>query len=414
MATFAAQLIFTPVIMHLYDPAAYGTMGSVMGLALLCLPYSTLQYDRAMLLVRDENELQGLRTLSNYLPIAFALVLFTVLLIGGNGLLTAVGLPALGLLALVAPLLIVVSAWAQTSQQMVFARVRYKQNFVFGSLNAFGNKLVAIGYALVWGSGAVGLLLAEFLSRSAQLFFNNRLILRDPPQWARPVPSRTEVWRVARKYSGFPKYELPAVALAGIANQAPLWWIPKHFGLAAFGQFSLAMALLEIPLRLFGNSISSAFYQKAAQTFADKGPKALAQLTNRMVLILAVVGIIPFVTIALSAEPVFVFLFKDRWALAGTITASFCLFYYCRLVAEPVASVFRVVGAQWAYLSIHGLFLIIRVGIIAWTLMTDLPFIDAIRLYVWGNAFVSCVLIALVLILTRRATDTIMPHAGPA
>lgn len=408
--TFIAQLIFTPVIMKLYDPSAYGIMGSLMGLAMLCLPYATLQYDRAMLLVQDETELQSLRTISNFLPVAFALTLFLILLIGGDGLLTSVGLPALGPMALLVPLLLMISAWAQASQQMVFARVRYKQSFIFGSLNAIGNKLVAIGSALVIGSSAIGLLLAEFISRIGQLFFNSRLILKEPPQWRRPLPERGTVWRVARKYAGFPKYELPAVALAGFANQAPLWWIPKHFGLATFGQFSLAMALLEIPLRLLGNSISSVFYQKAAQTFADQGPRALVRLTDRMLLILTAAGIIPFLMIAFLAEPVFTYLFEDRWTLAATITSSFCIFYYFRLIAEPVASVFRVINTQWVYLSTHGAFLLIRVAVIAWTLANGTPFTQAVTIYVWGNVVGSCLLIILVITLTRRAVVVARPR----
>lgn len=412
--TLVAQLVFTPLIMHLYDPAAYGTMGAVLALSAFLLPFATLQYDRAMLLAQDERDLLGLRALGNLLSTAAAVLVLLAIIIGGGPLLEMLGLEAVGGLVYLVPVVVLLTAWAQVSQQMVFSRMRYKQSFIFGSLNAIGNKLTAILYALLFGGGALGLLSAETLSRSAQLIFNRRLILKEKGLLSTPNIARQDLIRTARKYQGFPKYELPAVGVAALANQIPLWWIPKHFGIAAFGQFSIGMALLEMPMRLLGSSMSSTFYQKAARTYAQEGSEALARITKRLMRILAAIGLPPFLAIALTARPVFAWLFEDRWLLAGSMIGFLSIFYYFRLIAEPVSSVFRVLGRQRTYLVIHGLFLFVRGGAMVWAVARELDLLDAIAIYAAANAVGYVVQILLILhalrTAERRSSVTGTPH----
>lgn len=410
--TLLTQLVFTPIIMHLYTPVAYGTMGAVLSLAIFCSPFATMQYDRAMLMVRDESDLQGLRGLSNLLPLVFSSVLALVLLIGGDRLLMAINLPALGPIVLLAPAIILLSAWAQTSQQMVAARMHYKQSFIFGSINAVGTKLVAVAHGLWVGSGALGLLAAEFFSRTAQLVANSRFILQDRKRWTTAPVSWNELKRVARKYKGFPKFELPGAALSVVSNQVPLWWIPSTYTLAAFGQFSLAIALLEMPMRLLGNSLSAIFYQKAAHTHDDHGAQAMARLTKRLMRMLALAALLPMLLIAFSVEPLFDLLFDGRWALAATMTKSLCILYYFRLIAEPVESVFRVVDRQRTYLFIHGMFLVLRIGTVLFTMAQGYDVVRAITFYACANAVGYLAQTGLILHLMKGLERSAPP--GPA
>lgn len=403
--TLVTQLVFTPLIMHLYDPAAYGTMGAVLALSAFLLPFATLQYDRAMLLAQDERDLLGLRALGNLLSLATAVLVLLIIIIGGGPLLEMLGLEAVGKLIYLAPLVVLLTAWAQVSQQMVYARMRYKQSFVLGSINAVGNKLTAIFYALLFGGGGMGLLSAEILSRSVQLVFNRRSILKEKKLLSPLNITYQELTRTAHKYQGFPKYELPAVGVAALANQIPLWWIPKHFGIAAFGQFSIAMALLEMPMRLLGSSMSSTFYQKAARTYTKEGPQALARITRRLMWILSAIGLLPFLVIALTAKPIFAWLFQDRWLLAGSMISFLSIFYYFRLVAEPVSSVFRVLGQQRTYLWIHGLFLFVRGSAMVWAIVRELELLDAIAVYAAANAAGYAMQIILILHALRTAED---------
>ncbi len=381
-----AQLVFTPIITRLYAPHAYGTMNAVLSLTAFVLPFFTLQYDSALLMARNERDIQGLRAISNLLPTALSVLLFVALLIGGDRLLTTVGLPALGMLALLIPGLVILSAITQTSQQMVAVRMRYKQSFVFGSISAVGTKLTAIGHGLVFGGGAIGLIAAEVFSRGSQLFFNSRYILHERFHWRPKHLDIPGMKSVMRTYINFPKYELPAVGIAQLAAQVPLWWLPRTYGLAIFGQYGLSLSLLEMPMRLFSHSISGTFYQKAAQVFQARGAKALRSITFRTMAFISLGSFLPLLMIGLFAEDVFTIFFGPAWAMAGRMAQVLSILYFARLTVEPVGSVLRVIGKQRSYVWFHGLLFALRASAAGWSIYYKLDIIPAITLYAIADA----------------------------
>lgn len=398
VVAIAAQLVFTPIITRLYAPEAYGTMNAVISLSALALPFFTLQYDRAMLMARDEKDIHGLRAISNLLPTLFSVLLFLLLLIGGDPLLIAVGLPALGKMALLIPGLVILTALAQTSQQMVAVRMRYKQSFQFGTISIVGTKLTAIIHGVFIGGGAFGLVLAEIFSRGSQLIFSSRFILHERFHWHPKSWDPSNVKAVMRKYINFPKFELPAVGIAQFANQVPLWWLPSTYGLAVFGQYGLSLSLLEMPMRLFSYSMSVTFYQKAAQVFQDRGAKALRSITFRTMAFISLGSLVPLLLIAFFAEDLFTFFFGPEWGLAGRMAQVLSIIYFTRLTVEPVSSVLRVIGKQHSYVWFHGLLFVLRASAAGASIYFALPIMQAIALYAVadsiGRLFLTAQIIA--------------------
>lgn len=381
-----AQLIFTPIITRLYPPEAYGLMSAVLSVSALLLPFFTLQYDRALLLAKDERDVQGLRALVNLTPTVLSALLMLILLVGGDRMLLAVGLPAMGPMAFLIPVVIVLSAWNQANQQMVAVRMRYRQSFFFGSISVVGSKLTSVLYGTFVGSGAFGLVAAELFSRFSQLFFGYRFILRGE---SRPRLTRNDsAWlkATARKYIGFPKFELPAVGLGQIANQVPLWWLPYSYGIAAFGQYGLGLSMLEVPMRLFSYSLSSTFYQKAVQVYRAEGALRLRSITFRTMRVITLGSIVPLLLTGLFAESLYVLAFGEQWALAGRITQALVIISFARLTVEPVSAVLRVIGKQQVYVRFHSILLVLRVTAVVIAMQQGLDIVPALFLFALADA----------------------------
>lgn len=376
-----AQLIFTPIITRLYLPEAYGITNAVIAVAGLILPAFTLLYERAMLLAQEEEDVQGLRSVVNFIPTLFAGVLFIVLLIGGDRLLLAVGLPALGRLALLIPVLALVTAWSQTSQQMVAVRMRYKEIFIYGSISTVGGKVVAVLHGLFVGGTAIGLIGAEFFLRASQWLFNVRLVLRENPIAALRQTGWPGMRRAMRKYVSFPKYELPATGLAKLATQIPLWWLPASYGMVVFGHYSLSMGLLEAPLALLSYSMSQTFYQKAAQVFKQEGPLRLRNISMRTMGFIALIGSAPLGLIALFAPWLFTFFFGAEWEMAGRIAQPLSIIYLARLIMEPTMSVLRVINRQRAYIWFNAGLFLIRAAAAGMAVLAGWDLIPALLVY---------------------------------
>lgn len=381
-----AQLVFTPIITRLYPPQSYGLMSAVLSVSALLLPFFTLQYDRALLLAREERDIQGLRTLAKLLPTLLSVVLLLILLISGDRALRSVGLPALGNMVLLAPVLIALSAWSQVSQQMVAVRMRYRQSFVYGSISTVGSKLTAVLHGLFISGDAFGLVASELFFRSSQLFFSSRYILNEGLRPRLMHVSLDQMRTVAKKYANFPKFELPAVGIAQVANQVPLWWLPHTYGLAAFGQYGLGLSLLEVPMRLFSYSLSSTFYQKAAHVYQQEGAERLRSITFRTMRTVSLGSFVPLLLIGLFAVPVYTFFFGAQWALAGHITQALVIMSFARLTVEPVASVLRVIGKQQTYVWFHGLLLLLRTGAAGWTLYRGMDLMPALFVFALADA----------------------------
>lgn len=379
--TILAQLIFTPIITRLYPPEAYGITSAVIAVASLFPPFFTLVYDRAMLLAQDEEDVQGLRTLANVIPAFLSAILFIALLLGGDRLLVAVGLPALGHLALLIPALTLLIAWAQTSHQMVAVRMRYKEAFVVGSISTVGNKLVAVLHGSFVSGSAIGLIGAEFFHRITQWLFNVRWILRENPINSMRRVGCYGMWRTMCKYVSFPKYELPAAGLAQFASRIPLWWLPAVYGISVFGNYGLSMSLLEAPLALLSYSMSQTFYQKAAQVFSQEGAVRLRNISLRTMGFIALAGVVPMGLIALSAPWLFTFFFGEEWTMAGRIAQPLTIVYFARLIMEPTMSVLRVINKQGAYVWFNAGLFLVRAGAAGLAVWAGWDLIPALLIY---------------------------------
>lgn len=402
VVTILAQLVFTPIIVKLYAPEDYGAFGFLMATSTMLLQLATLQYDKALFLAREERDIGSLRALSNLLPLLFAIVITVVLLFFRDPLLELGRVQHIGNGIFLVPLLMVVGAWSQTSQRMVQVRYRYKEGFLYGSTMVVGAKLLAIAHGVWLGGHYLGLAIAELFNRVMQQVVNDRLILKDLRERWDQHRNLAALRAAMRRHIGFPKYELPSVVLGTISSQLPLFWIPRAHGLGELGQYALASSLLEMPMRLFGYSLSGTFYQKAAVTYREQGGRALARITYRMMAAVGAAAVLPLLVIALAAEPLFAWLFGPEWAMAGKLSAYLSMFYFARLLVEPISSVLRVIGRQRSYLRLHATTLVVRAAAIAVAMHNEYGLADGILLYAAASASIYVAMAAEITIHLER------------
>ncbi len=381
LVTVLLQFIFTPIIVSLYSPEAYGAFGLLFSFSSVALSVATLQYEKAMFLSRDEEEIRLLRTTGNTTALLLAILTTLVLLIGHEAVIELLDASALGLGIFFLPVLILLGATAQTSQVATVVKYKYKKGFVVGSMVNAASKLVAIAYGSFVGPGFLGLLASELFLRGASTFTNVRVILNEPWSSFGRLPRMGDLRRTAVKYKSFPLYDVPALLLNTVSNQFPALWIPKLFGLAAFGQYSLAIGLLGIPLRLFGYSLSGTFYQKAAHTAQERGEKALLPITLSMMRWTGVMGLAPAVIIWFGAEPIFVLIFGEEWSMSGSMAALLTVYFGARLSVEPVISVLRVIRAQRSILVFNLLMVINRAVLTVIIFQQKIDLMDALWYY---------------------------------
>lgn len=99
--------------------------------------------------------------------------------------------------------------------------------------------------------------------------------------------------------------------------------------------------------------------------------------------------------------------------MAGTMIGSLAFFYYFRLIAEPVASVFRVMGRQRTYLVLHGAFLLLRAATVLWATLTKADVLSAITVYAGANTIGYLLQIMLIRQAIRQTAPVAVPTNAP-
>jgi O-antigen/teichoic acid export membrane protein len=375
------QFIFTPIIARYYGPEAYGTFGIMFSFSSMGISLFTLQYDKALLLASDEKDILTLRNISTIIPLYLSILLFILILLFKNNINDIWFEGAIENELFILPIMIFIGAAAQSSQQMVNVRSKYKEGFIYGSYVSLGTKLAILGYGMALGGTFWGMALSEIMSKGAQIMINTKVILKEAVSFKWTDLLLKDKWWAMRKYIDFPRYELPAAIMSVFSNQLPAIFIPATFGIAALGSYALAASLLEVPMRLIGYSITGTFYQKAARIMQRDGPAPLRNMVGKVMATTGAIGAAPLLVIAIWGESLFVALLGSNWALSGTISSVLTVFYITRLTIEPIMSVLRVTGAQRAYFRLNLGLLILRLTAIALALWSDMGLIPALLTY---------------------------------
>ncbi|MCB0794459.1 MAG: hypothetical protein KDB88_06950, partial [Flavobacteriales bacterium] len=182
----------------------------------------------------------------------------------------------------------------------------------------------------------------------------------------------------------YPLYIFPGRYVSLLGQQAPIFLLASDP--VAVGQFAFATALLLMPLRLIGYSLSSVFQQKAVETYRTD-PNALGPLTRRFQERLFFIGLLPFAVIAFFGDLGFGLVLGEGWRISGIYAAWMSLYFMLRLLSEPIISLLNVLGREQDMLSIHGALLVLRVL----GLLVGLHFIGSVHVAVMLYVAISTI-----------------------
>lgn len=332
------QLVFTPILARIYSPEAYGVFGLYTSITNNLSNVAVLGFPLAFSLPREEGVFHALVRCTWWLLVVTTLLTLPVFLFPS-------------LLYAVFPSWSIMGDWCMAVPWMVFvigvAQIMiawYNRAKAFGAF-ARTNMLTNLSLRITNLSfglgvpGLPGLLVSETLVRTAVIaLYVKDLGKHGVDRVLRSVPAR-DMRTAALAYKEYPLYIFPSRWLNLLALQLPIYGL-VGLGLEnASGQFTMAGALLLMPLRMFGYSLYGVFLRRAIEAGPEK-PAELADITRRMYQRLLLFGMVPIMGITFFADVVLRFALGDQWGAAGVFTALLGPFYLFRLLSEPLSAVF--------------------------------------------------------------------------
>ncbi len=344
----AAVVMSSPLITRLYTPedlGAFAIFGAALGIT---AALASLHYELAIPLPEKDDDAYNLALLSGMVVVVLAAFMLPLTL-NSDTIVSLLHVETLSdyfwllpITFIVYGLVQVLTAW--TIRKKLFT-VSAKAKAAQGVMQVMPQ--IALGFAHV---GVIGLLIGQLIGQFVSLaLLVKNLKLRLPKSHGARFP---EIKRLAYEYRRFPLYTSWSSLINVLCVQAPVMLLAYFFGATAAGFYALGSRVLQMPMRLIGQSISQVYFSIAADSHRDGTLSANTfHIHEKLVRLFMPVTII----LAMIAPELFSIAFGPAWREAGV---------YSQLVIPwlLIGSVTGALGGLVSVLQQQTLELIFQVG----------------------------------------------------
>lgn len=208
------------------------------------------------------------------------------------------------------------------------------------------NSISANGFRLLlgWiGWTPLGMLLGTFIGYALSSVW----FIRDYAELARKRYrnySKKKSRVLLKEYRDFPIVNLPHVTLDLGRDLLIALLISEIFSEEIFGLFNHSYLVLRLPLVVVGVAIGRVFYQRCLELINNG--QSIMPILRRTIVVLILLSIVPFGLIYLFGEPMFSFVFGEKWGQSGFYSEIMAIWSLTLFVASPLSSLPLVLNRQ--------------------------------------------------------------------
>lgn len=333
-----------PFITRLYTPLDFGILAVFASLCALCYPFCTLRYTLAIPLHPNENI--GINSFAACLLILVinTLIISITLLFFHSRILSLFSSENIDAFWYFVPLAFFLCG---ISEVLSYYSTRYRDFSTIAKVTIV-QKVIGASTKIVLGLfhfNVIGLLIGNILAGSGGFTLYIRTYWKRLKEGARYV-TRRKIGFVLKRYKDFPLYRVPSQILLKAAESLPILYFAWHFGTDTTGQISLAMTMLSVPVAIVCISVGKAFYGEIA-SLGRKNSKEISTLTERIMIRLLAISIVPFTLVICFGPWIFQTFFGSEWTQSGTFARYLCCYLIFRFVYSPISDgIFNVFEQQ--------------------------------------------------------------------
>lgn len=343
-------LLTMPIVARLFSPSDFGIAAVFLSLVGIVSNVGTLRYAAALVLPDHEPEALLLMALAYRILIALCAVMLLLIAAYELSNWAVPILESLGAWLWLLPLGILLLTSLAIQENWLARKRLFKivaVSMIIGSTTTGGTR---IGFGVVGGSSAIGLLVGNMLGQVCQLAIQKTASREGLRAMFRPM-TWSEIRYIAAKYSDFPKLNAPAALLSAVAQQLPVVLFGVLFSPAIVGFYAMAMRLSHVPVDIVAKSVRRVFLQKAAEINNRGRSLQYAFLVSTGSL--ALLGAIPFGVLWFFGQPLITWLLGERWEQGGRFLEIVAPWLYMIWVTAPSNSVFVILRKQRAWLTLQ-------------------------------------------------------------
>lgn len=330
----------SPILSRLYGPDDFGVLAIYLAIVSVLGLFATGRYEMSIMLPEDENEVPKIVALIfGVTLIVCGLTLFAVYLFNPH-IARALGNASIGPWLYFLPFSIFINSCYQVANYLLIRNSDFKQVAANRLIYSSSNSLLQVGLGAL-KFGGIGMLYSSLIGYIVAIVavVNNRLVRK-----AMRGISLKGLKPIARRYRKFPLFDLPSASINLLSNQLPIFALGKFFTIMHVGFYSFTFRVLSAPLNLVSNSVLDVFKQRATEDFQKYGDcKRIFINTFKSLMI---VSIVPFMILFIWGQPLFGFVFGEKWAEAGQYAQILAPMLMLKFISSPLTYVFYIAEKQ--------------------------------------------------------------------
>ena len=333
--TKVVSIVSAPIVTRLYSPADYGVLSVYLSTIGILSVISSLAYEQAILLPKDEKDAVVVVVLSILVALAFLLVTTFFVLVFPDAAALIMGTERIKPFLFLVPLGIagagvynVSSIWANRNKE--FSSIAKTQ-----MTQALSGAAVKVGLGLL-SVGGVGLLIGQIVSVSMGWARLGGPFLRKAHRHRESV-TLGNLASAARRYWVFPAITAPSNLVMAGSMLVPAILMARVYGPEVAGWYGLATGTIGLPVEMIANSTRKVF----SSTFSEalRNGHGTRKVFGSVLKKLTMFGIPILVVVWIAAPSAFSLLFGKEWEPAGEYARILGFYYVGQMITKPIAVV---------------------------------------------------------------------------
>lgn len=343
IAARAISVVTIPIISRMYTPQDFGALALYASTLSLLAPLSTFRYSMTIPLPRNERSAINLVFLCLAIQLLLAAVVGAFLLLSGERVISFFSMERLIPYWWLVPIGVLGRG---TYETFTFWATRVKAFSAIAKTKAsqsFFSASVKIGFGFL-GIKPFGLLLGHLASQVAGLFLLMREFRKADFSFKETVTSKKMIF-LAKRYSKFPKYQIPSRFLLALAVQMPVFFVAATYGTDIAGLFGMAVTIVALPMQLFGQTLSQAYYGEIARMGKSQIGE-IRKLSIGLMKRLFFVSMPFFLIFVFFAPDLFEVVLGEQWIEAGQFAVFLSFYLLAQFISSPFVHTLNVLEMQ--------------------------------------------------------------------
>ena len=353
-----------PFLTRLFEPEEFAVFAFFLALANVLSVAASARYDFAVMLPEEDEGAAHVALLALSILGLFSLTLLLVSVLFGDSLLGIFGDPYSRWMRWLLPLAVLIFGARAISTRWQSRKRRFatvaKADIGYG-LSAASTQIAG---GLFWAGGSAGLALVcgHLVGQAVAVSVLFGRMIGDLQSFVRTV-TYSRLKEVASRFANFPLFSVPSGLTSKLTYEVPIFMLGAYFAPEVLGFYALSRRVMATPMAMLGQAVSNVFYQRIATVRMDRERSRimLLRVASRLFLLI----VLPLAVVVFWAEPIFVFVFGDKWESSGTYARLLAPMMCARFVFAPTGLAMLAFERQGILLIWHVVFLVVSAAAFA-------------------------------------------------